>query len=47
MYYIFVCFSNPDCVSHADMDVDLDRNFLLGLRDVKTLSEKDCIDEHK
>jgi len=28
-------------------DVDLDRDFLQGLREVKFLSEKEYVDEHK
>ena len=29
------------------MDVDLDRDFLHGLREVKMLAERDQLDEHK
>jgi len=35
---------------HADQegsDVELDREFLQGLRELKFLSEKECVDEHK
>ena len=38
------------CVWYADQegsDVDLDREFLQGLRELKFLSEKEYVDEHK
>lgn len=40
-------YSSEDCKDHKDMDVDLDRDFLHGLRDVKLLAEKDQMDEHR
>ena len=33
--------------THNDMDVDMDRTFLIGLRDVKPLADKEHLDEHK
>jgi hypothetical protein len=36
-----------DCKSHEDMDVDLDRDFLLSLRELKALLEKDVLEEHR
>ena len=38
------------CVLSVDQegsDVDLDREFLQGLRELKFLSEKEYVDEHK
>ncbi|XP_025104299.1 acidic fibroblast growth factor intracellular-binding protein-like isoform X2 [Pomacea canaliculata] len=35
------------CTNHEDMDVDLDRNFLQLLRELKVLIEKDCLEEHR
>ena len=29
------------------MDVDIDRHFLMGLRDFKVLADRDHLDEHK
>ncbi|XP_064600078.1 acidic fibroblast growth factor intracellular-binding protein-like [Liolophura sinensis] len=40
-------YSSEDCENHEDMDVDLDRNFLQELRDLKMLLEKEYLDEHK
>lgn len=36
-----------DCKVHEDMDVDLDRRFLQDLRELKMISEKEVLDEHK
>lgn len=36
-----------ECKGHQDMDVDLDREFLQNLRDLKLFLEKDVIDEHR
>lgn len=35
------------CADQEGSDVDLDREFLQGLRELKFLSEKECVDEHK
>lgn len=40
-------YSSKDCRDHEDMDVDLDREFLLGLRELKFLTDKDHLDEHR
>jgi len=40
-------YSSKDCVGHEDMDVDLDREFLLNLRELKILQEKEVMEEHK
>lgn len=39
--------SFSECDNHEDMDVDLDRMFLQDLRDLKILTEKEYLDEHK
>ena len=36
-----------DCQQHEDMDVDLDRDFLIGLREVRVFTDKEILDEHK
>ena len=36
-----------ECKNHEDMDVDLDRNFLLSLRELKVLVEKEYLEEHR
>ncbi|XP_048736754.2 acidic fibroblast growth factor intracellular-binding protein-like [Ostrea edulis] len=40
-------YSSADCKVHEDMDVDLDRRFLQDLRELKMISEKEVLDEHK
>lgn len=40
-------YSSVECTGHEDMDVDLDRDFLQKLRDLKILTEKEYLDEHK
>ncbi|ELU08879.1 hypothetical protein CAPTEDRAFT_206066 [Capitella teleta] len=40
-------YSSKDCKHHDDMDQDLDRDFLIDLRDLKILSEKEHLDEHR
>ncbi|KAK3755329.1 hypothetical protein RRG08_026059 [Elysia crispata] len=40
-------YSSEDCQDHEDMDVDMDRDFLLDLREVKVLTERDYVEEHK
>lgn len=40
-------YSAVECDSHQDQDVDLDRNFLQNLRDLKLLLEKEYMDELK
>jgi len=35
------------CADQEGSDVDLDRDFLQGLRELKFLSEKEVVDEHK
>ncbi|XP_041354579.1 acidic fibroblast growth factor intracellular-binding protein-like [Gigantopelta aegis] len=40
-------YSSVECKSHEDMDVDLDRDFLLQLRELKVLMDKEYLDEHK
>lgn len=40
-------YSSVECKGHQDMDVDLDREFLQNLRDLKLFLEKDVIDEHR
>ena len=35
------------CADQERTDVDLDREFLQGLRELKFLSEKEVVDEHK
>lgn len=40
-------YSAAECDNHEDMDVDLDRMFLQDLRDLKILTEKEYLDEHK
>ncbi|XP_076442471.1 acidic fibroblast growth factor intracellular-binding protein-like [Babylonia areolata] len=40
-------YSSVECKNHEDMDVDLDRNFLLMLRELKVLVEKECLEEHR
>lgn len=40
-------YSSVECTVHADMDVDLDRGFLHDLRELKMISEKEVLDEHK
>ncbi|KAH3826890.1 acidic fibroblast growth factor intracellular-binding protein-like [Dreissena polymorpha] len=40
-------YSAAECDNHEDMDVDLDRAFLQDLRDLKILTEKQHVDEHK
>ena len=39
--------SITDCCDHEDMDVDLDREFLLGLRELKVLTDKENLDDHR
>lgn len=34
-----------DCTDHEDNDVDLDKDFLQDLRDLKTLAEREHLDE--
>ena len=36
-----------DCRSQSDMEVDMDRLFLIQLRDIKLLAEKEPLEEHK
>ena len=36
-----------DTKDHDDIDVDLNRDFLHDLRDVKVLADKELLDEHK
>jgi len=36
-----------ECDHHEDMDVDLDRAFLQDLRELKLLTDKQHLDEHK
>jgi len=38
---------SADCKDHEDNDVDIDRDFLQSLRDLKVLAEKEFLDEHK
>ncbi|XP_022329419.2 acidic fibroblast growth factor intracellular-binding protein-like [Crassostrea virginica] len=40
-------YSSVVCTVHQDMDVDLDRGFLQDLRELKMISEKEILDEHK
>lgn len=40
-------YSSVECKNHEDMDVDLDRNFLLLLRDLRALVERDYLEEHR
>ncbi|XP_060590467.1 acidic fibroblast growth factor intracellular-binding protein-like [Ruditapes philippinarum] len=40
-------YSAAECDNHEDMDVDLDRMFLQELRDLKILTEKEFLDEHR
>ena len=48
-FFYFWCFfySYADCPDHEDMDVDLDREFLLGLRELKVLADKDNLDDQR
>lgn len=36
-----------ECKNHEDMDVDLDRDFLLSLRELKVLVEKEYLEDHR
>ncbi|CAL1534602.1 unnamed protein product [Lymnaea stagnalis] len=40
-------YSSEDCQNHEDMDVDMDRDFLLDLREVKVLMEREYAEEHR
>lgn len=40
-------YSSQECKDHEDNDVDLDKDFLQDLREVKTLTERENLDEHK
>jgi len=40
-------YSSKDCKDHDDNDVDIDRDFLQALRELKTLADKEYLDEHK
>ncbi|XP_071079950.1 acidic fibroblast growth factor intracellular-binding protein-like [Haliotis cracherodii] len=40
-------YSSIECTEHEDMDVDLDRDFLLQLRELKGLMEREYCEEHK
>ncbi|KAK7103523.1 acidic fibroblast growth factor intracellular-binding protein-like [Littorina saxatilis] len=40
-------YSSVECIIHENNDVDLDRNFLLSLREVKVMAEKECLEEHR
>ncbi|KAK7481158.1 hypothetical protein BaRGS_00027591 [Batillaria attramentaria] len=40
-------YSSVECKNHEDMDVDLDRDFLLLLRELKVLVEKEYLEEHR
>ncbi|XP_052769077.1 acidic fibroblast growth factor intracellular-binding protein-like [Mya arenaria] len=40
-------YSAAECDNHEDMDVDLDRSFLQDLRELKILTDKQHLDEHK
>uniref|UniRef100_A0A0B6ZDS5 Acidic fibroblast growth factor intracellular-binding protein n=1 Tax=Arion vulgaris TaxID=1028688 RepID=A0A0B6ZDS5_9EUPU len=40
-------YSSEDCQHHEDMDVDMDRDFLLDLREVKVLMEREYAEEHR
>lgn len=42
-----LCLCMPDCQHHEDMDVDMDRDFLLDLREVKVLMEREYAEEHR
>lgn len=47
LWTLIKLFFSSDCRDHEDMDVDLDREFLLGLRELKFLTDKDHLDEHR
>ncbi|CAG5124637.1 unnamed protein product [Candidula unifasciata] len=40
-------YSSEECQHHEDMDVDMDRDFLLDLREVKVLMEREYAEEHR
>ncbi len=40
-------FDVSDCRDHEDMDQDLDREFLQGLRELKDLLDSKHIEKHK
>ncbi|KAK0056954.1 G-protein coupled receptor moody [Biomphalaria pfeifferi] len=40
-------YSSEDCQNHEDMDVDMDRDFLMDLREVKVLMEREYAEEHR
>ncbi|XP_005106473.1 acidic fibroblast growth factor intracellular-binding protein [Aplysia californica] len=40
-------YSSEDCQTHEDMDVDMDRDFLLDLRELKVLMEREYAEEHR
>lgn len=41
------CISFQECQNHEDMDVDMDRDFLLDLREFKVLMEREYAEEHR
>ena len=43
----FFSLTVSECKNHEDMDVDLDRNFLLSLRELKVLVDKEYLEEHR
>lgn len=49
LYLIWTFFvkSAAECTDHEDNDVDLDKDFLQDLREVKTLTERENLDEHR
>jgi len=40
-------YSSEDCCTHEDMDIDMDRHFLLELRELKVLMEREAAEEHR
>ncbi|XP_059173351.1 acidic fibroblast growth factor intracellular-binding protein-like [Physella acuta] len=40
-------YSSEECQNHEDMDVDMDRDFLLDLREFKVLMEREYAEEHR
>ena len=46
LYFDLSCIVS-DCQDHEDMDQDLDREFLQGLRELKDLLDSKHLDKHK